>query len=262
MDYFGSIKSNIMKKNQIITLLIVTVTSSFSFGQPSKYPAIVPMENVISVHQQRLSSEDEILLSKIDSVNHSQLKRTSKLDNAAKHHAMYLVNQWIDSGQMGHGEDIDYPGIGKKPWITDRTGDGGKKHSYGEICAIHWDIKTHRGDPNVQEIYKEVDGDWTGEHLTDMTDLDENFYFELYKNSPEHWRIINDPDYKYFGSYTIFVCAYTNRANNWFKKGLKKAIEKKVSSPQKVEETLERLTGGNVDYVKCAINVVVFSSIA
>jgi len=261
MDYFGSIKSNNMKKNQIILFFLANVISSFSFGQPSKYPAIVPMENVISVHQQRLSSEDLILLNKIDSVNHSQLKRTSKLDDAAKHHAMYLVNRWLDSGKIGHGEEFDYPGIEKKPLIIDRTGDRGKKHSYGEICAIHWDIDSHKGEPNVQEIYKEVDGDWTGDHLTDMTDLKENFYFDGYKNSPKHWEIINDADYKYFGSYTIFVCVYTNRAHNWWRNSLKKAIEKKVSSPQKVEETLERLTGGNTDYVKCAINVVVFSSI-
>ncbi len=250
-----------MKKNQIILFLLATTISSFSFGQPSKYPAIVPMENVISVHQQRLSSEDEILLSKIDSVNHSQLKRSTKLDNAAKHHAMYLVNQVLDSGQIGHGEDIDYPGIGKKPRISDRIGEYSGKHKYGEICAIHWDIDPHKGEPNAQEIYKEVGGDWTGEHLTDMTDLKENFYFGGYKNSPKHWEIINDSDYKYFGSYTIFVCVYTNRAHNWFKKGLRKAIEKKVSTPQKKEETLERLTAGDTDYFKCAINVVVFSSI-
>jgi hypothetical protein len=250
-----------MKKNQIILFLLATVISSFSFGQPSKYPAIVPMENVIPVHQQRLSSEDGILLNKIDSVNHSQLKRTSKLDDAAKHHAMYLVNQWIDSGQIGHGEDLDYPGIEKKPRITDRIGEYEGSHKYGEICSVYGDIETYRGEPNVQGIYKEVGGNWTGEHLTDMTDLKENFYFEGYKNSPKHWEIINDSDYKYFGSYTIFVCVYTKRANNWFRKGLRKAIEKKVSSPQKVEEALEELTGGNTDYVKCAINVVVFSSI-
>ncbi len=246
-----------MKKNPAIILLLATVLSSGLFGQSS---IIVPIDGAIIVHQQSVPSEDKILLAKIDSVNISVLKRTAKLDSAAKHHAMYLAKYYLDHNTVGHTEEVDYPNFEEKKSIGDRTGGKGKFRS-AEICAINRDRKPFFGTPNVESLRKEIGNNWL-EPKNSALGKKNNFFFEGYKNSPRHWEILKDPEFKFYGAYTIFVCVYTKKGMDYYKELLRGAYTKdpRWETKEEIEKDVERAAGGDMHYVRYMINVTVFSS--
>jgi hypothetical protein len=246
-----------MKKNRAIILLLATVLSSGLFGQST---IIVPIDGAIIVHQQGVPSEDIILLAKIDSVNTSVLKRTAKLDSAAKHHAMYLAKYYLDHNTVGHTEEVDYPNFEEKKGIGDRTGGKGKFRS-AEICAIDWDRKPFFGTPDVESLRKEIGNNWL-EPKNSALGKKNNFFFEGYKNSPRHWEILKDPEFKFYGAYTIFVCVYTKKGMDYYKELLRGAYTKdpRWETKEEIEKDVERAAGGDMHYVRYIINVTVFSS--
>jgi hypothetical protein len=69
--YFKIKKSMGIKKNQIVLIVIAAILSSKLCGQ---HQIIVPIEDAIMVYQDSVPIEDQILLSRIDSVNTSALK--------------------------------------------------------------------------------------------------------------------------------------------------------------------------------------------
>lgn len=247
-----------MRKNQIILIVIATISCIGLFGQSQ---IIVPIEGAIIVHQESVPTEDKILLSKIDSVNTSSLKRKSKLDSAAKHHAMYLAKYFLDHNTLSHKEEVDYPNFDEKINIGDRTGEGGKSRN-SEICAFSTKREAIHGEPNVGELRKKVGNSWLTDHIQQATEKKEDFFFDGYKNSQRHWNILKDPEFKCFGSYTIFVCVYTKKGMDEFKNKVKDAIIKsgKAKSQERINELVEELGGGNIHYVTYVINVVVFST--
>ena len=247
-----------MKKNPAIIFLLATTLSSGLFGQST---IIVPIDGAIIVHQQSVPSEDKILLAKIDSVNTSVLKRTAKLDSAAKHHAMYLAKYYLDHNTICHTEEVDYPNFEEKKSIGDRTG-GKRKFRSAEICAIGWDRKPFYGTPNDESVRKEIGNNWLDPKNSALGEKN-NFFFEGYKNSPRHWEILKDPEFKFYGSYTIFVCVYTKKGMDYYKELLRGAYTKdpRWETKEEIEKDVERAAGGDVHYTRYIINVTVFTTV-
>ena len=256
-----------MKKNTTIILLLATTLSSGLFGQST---IIVPIDGAIIVHQQSVPSEDKILLSKIDSVNTSVLKRTAKLDSAAKHHAMYLAKYYLDHNTICHTEEVDYPNFVEKFNIGDRTGrrDGtgasgkNKKWHDAEICAVGVDREPFYGTPDIEKVREEAGNNWLSPKYSGVGKI-QNRFFEGYKNSPKHWAIINNQEFKFFGSYTIFVCVYTKKGMERYQKLLREAFAKdpRVKTAEQVEESVIETAGGDMHYVRYMINVTVFAAV-
>jgi hypothetical protein len=117
-------------------------------------------------------------------------------------------------------------------------------------------------EPNVGKLRKKIGSNWLTNHIQKATEKKENFFFDGYKNSQRYWDILKDPEFKCFGSYTIFVCVYTKKGMDEFKNGVKESFIKsgKVKSQERINELAEELGGGNIHYVTYVINVVVFSS--
>lgn len=247
-----------IKKNQIIPIVAAALLCSKLCGQ---HQIIVPIEGAIMIHQDSVPIEDQILLSRIDSVNASSLKRTTKLDSAAKHHAKYLAMYFLDYETLSHKEEVDYPNFDEKINIRDRTGEKGKFRN-SEICSFFTKREAIHGEPNAIEFRQKVDDKWLPHQIQEATEKQENFFFDEYKNSPRHWNILRDPEFKCFGSYTIFVCVYTQKGKDKFRNKVKEAIIKsgKAKSQERINELAESLGGGSIHYVTYIINVVVFSS--
>jgi hypothetical protein len=247
-----------MKKNPAIIFLLATALSSGLFGQST---IIVPIDGAIIVHQQSVPSEDKILLAKIDSVNTSVLKRTAKLDSAAKHHAMYLAKYYLDHNTLSHTEEVDYPNFEEKKSIGERTGGKGKFRS-AEICAIAHDREPFYGTPDIGKLQKEIGNNWLNPKYSGIGKI-QNRFFEGYKNSPRHGAILKDPEFKFYGSYTIFVCVYTKKGMDYYKELLRGAYTKdpRWETKEEIEKDVERAAGGDMHYVRYMINVTVFAAV-
>jgi hypothetical protein len=75
---------------------------------------------------------------------------------------------------------------------------------------------------------------------------------------------LKDPEFKFYGSYTIFVCVYTKKGMDWYKELLRESFSKdpmgRTRTADQLEKRVDSAAGGDMHYVRYMINVTVFSA--
>jgi uncharacterized protein YkwD len=241
--------------NKLTASLLIT---NLIFLSATSQRLIVPLDGAQVLVQSNLQKEEFQLLQKIDSSNVNSLKRSAKLDSAAKHHALYLAKYYLDTKSISHNEDTDFPNFKEKIRLEDRTGEG----KFGEICTVRpaWE-RTYKNEDLIKKA-KQDPTNFVNNHVKILSDKRDNLFFKDYKDSPSHWKIIQNPAYNYFGSYTIFVCVYTTKGL-LTEQEVRENLEKnpKGFSKEKIEASIPYYLKGDVIYLFYAINVVVFSDV-
>lgn len=250
--------------NSLIQTVIFSIFFQYSISQTY---VISPMEGCEILYQKELIDEDIKFIKNIDSVNINKIKRNAELDAAAKHHAMYLLKYYVDNRTLTHTEKIDYPNFTEKFYIPDRVNNPNVRSA--EVCAFFTDAKDltmtlQEVEQKIREDRKNIDSDWIESDLNSMNafvDTSKCFFLEVYKNSPNHWKIINSEKYDQCGSYTILASFYTDK---WVEENKESAIifleeRRNNLSGEKLSRQLKMVESLNITHVKVVINVTVFS---
>jgi hypothetical protein len=210
-------------KNIISTLLILQALIS-NAQIPSKY-------EIVEIRECKQTTDS--LVDLIDKQNPNKLVRKADLDSAAKHHANYLVLHYFNAKELTHREKVDYPNFTEKEKPGDRTGYANKT---SEICLIGTE-SSYVHKRLLDKDFREKTGRKGEYHEMFYDKFPARRLFKEYKESPEHWEIINTKNLESVGSYSL-ICIFK------ITEGL---------SPEDIHD-------GDVFMVAIIINVTVFVS--